>query len=177
MPNRRVALVAAAAAVLAESGLIYLGRTYGSTKQERRKRLPGDDIIPEPVVQTDHAITIDAPRLDVDLRSDAAERRPRLPLSLPFQLGDRPLVVHDRWDPRHRPGRLLDVPRPPARHQGPGRGPPQPSVGGDSGVLAELRNSLVVSVAEVKSRAGNAARVEPCEAAESADDRVSPAHP
>jgi hypothetical protein len=61
MPKRRVALTAAAAAVLIESGLIYLGRTYGSTKHERHKRLPGDDIIPEPVVQTDHAITIDAP--------------------------------------------------------------------------------------------------------------------
>src|SRR4051812_39234872 len=42
-------------------GLIQLGRTYGSTPPERRAQLPGDDIIARPVVQTDHAVTIDAP--------------------------------------------------------------------------------------------------------------------
>lgn len=54
--------VAALAAVgVAEGGLIWLGRTYGSTREERRTRLPGDDIVLHPTVQTDHAVTIDAP--------------------------------------------------------------------------------------------------------------------
>jgi hypothetical protein len=52
---------AVAAATATELGLIHLGRTYGSTRQERAARLPGDDIIAEPTVQTDHAVTIDAP--------------------------------------------------------------------------------------------------------------------
>jgi hypothetical protein len=46
---------------LAEVSLVYLGRTYGSTAQERAMRLPGDELIANPTVQTDHAITIDAP--------------------------------------------------------------------------------------------------------------------
>jgi hypothetical protein len=50
---------AIAAAAAAEAGLIYLGRTYGSPDEERKKWLPGDDIIAEAVVQTDHAITIE----------------------------------------------------------------------------------------------------------------------
>jgi hypothetical protein len=52
-------VLAAAAAV--EAVLIHLGRTYGSTPEERAARLPGDDLIPAPKVQTDHAVTIDAP--------------------------------------------------------------------------------------------------------------------
>ena len=57
--KRLLAVVAAATA--AEMGLIHLGRTYGSTTAERRASLPGDDIIPDARVQTDHAVTIDAP--------------------------------------------------------------------------------------------------------------------
>ena len=60
MSTRGLVLTATAAAA-AEAGLIHLGRTYGSTKEERRARLPGDDIIAEARVQTDHAVTIDAP--------------------------------------------------------------------------------------------------------------------
>ena len=56
-----LAVTATATAVAAEVGLILLGRTYGSTKEERRVRLPGDDIILNAGVQTDHAVTIDAP--------------------------------------------------------------------------------------------------------------------
>ena len=61
MHSRWHLALAAVAAVTAEAGLIHLGRTYGSTEEERKKRLPGDDIIADPEVQTDHAITIDAP--------------------------------------------------------------------------------------------------------------------
>lgn len=56
----RVGVAAAATAGVAEGGLIWLGRTYGSTREERAARLPGDDLIVRPKVQTDHAITIDA---------------------------------------------------------------------------------------------------------------------
>jgi hypothetical protein len=51
----------ALAAATAETVLIHLGRTYGSTRAERKLRLPGDDIIAAPQVQTDHAVTIVAP--------------------------------------------------------------------------------------------------------------------
>jgi hypothetical protein len=62
MPTRRtLVLSAAAAATTAEAVLIQLGRTYGSTAQERLAHVPGDDIIAEATVQTDHAVTIDAP--------------------------------------------------------------------------------------------------------------------
>jgi hypothetical protein len=47
--------------IAAEVALVVLGRTYGSTSAERRRRLPGDDIVTRPQVVTDHAITIDAP--------------------------------------------------------------------------------------------------------------------
>lgn len=41
--------------------LLWLGRSYGSTARERASAMPGDDIVAEPQVTTDHAITIDAP--------------------------------------------------------------------------------------------------------------------
>ena len=41
--------------------LQWLGRTYGSTSAERHRSVPGDDLIPDPQFQTDHATTIDAP--------------------------------------------------------------------------------------------------------------------
>ena len=49
------------AATVAELGLIRLGQTYGSTPEERRMSIPGDDIVPDPQVVTNHAITINAP--------------------------------------------------------------------------------------------------------------------
>ena len=61
MSKGRRVLAAAVGAAAVEAGLIHLGRTYGSTREERRQALPGDDIIPEPTSQTDHAITIGAP--------------------------------------------------------------------------------------------------------------------
>lgn len=48
------------AAGIAEVGLIGLGATYGSTPSERAMTLPGDDIVVEPTVVTNHAITITA---------------------------------------------------------------------------------------------------------------------
>ncbi|MCL3861082.1 hypothetical protein [Actinotalea sp. K2] len=60
-PTWRVVVGVAAVAATVEIGLIHLGLTYGSSGEERRRRLPGDDLIPDAGVQTDHAITIDAP--------------------------------------------------------------------------------------------------------------------
>ena len=54
-------LVGAAALVGAEVVLVHLGRTYGSTRAERRAALAGDELISEPDVVTTHAVTIDAP--------------------------------------------------------------------------------------------------------------------
>ena len=59
-PSARMALLAAVVAAT-EGALVHLGRTYGSTAAERAMRIPGDDIIADPVVVTNHAITIDAP--------------------------------------------------------------------------------------------------------------------
>ncbi|MGZ8766402.1 MAG: SRPBCC family protein [Acidimicrobiia bacterium] len=68
MHNHRLrcgAAVLIAGAALSEAALIHLGRTFGSTLDERALRLPGDDIVTNPVVVTNHAITIDAPPEDV----------------------------------------------------------------------------------------------------------------
>lgn len=50
---------------IAEAGLVHLGRTDGSTPEERTRDLPGDDIVADPDVVTDHAVTIDALPEDV----------------------------------------------------------------------------------------------------------------
>lgn len=63
---RRAAIpIGLATAVAAEATLIHLGRTYGSTAAERRRSLPGDDVIRSPKVVTDHAVTIGARPEDV----------------------------------------------------------------------------------------------------------------
>jgi len=58
---RKLAVAGIVMGAAVEAGLIRLGRRYGSTDVERAAVLPGDDLIPEPEVQTDHAVTIDAP--------------------------------------------------------------------------------------------------------------------
>src|SRR5947207_7291202 len=68
MRDRRyaeVALGAIASAGIAEAVLIHLGRSYGSTPAERKCVLPGDEIVRDPQVVTNHAITIAAPPRDV----------------------------------------------------------------------------------------------------------------
>lgn len=57
---RRAALAVGIGAAV-ESALIHLGRTYGSTAFERARRIPGDDLVADPVLVTNHGITIDAP--------------------------------------------------------------------------------------------------------------------
>jgi hypothetical protein len=52
---------AAAGAVAGYLTLQWLGRSYGATRAERHRRLPGDDLMAAPMAVTTHAITIDAP--------------------------------------------------------------------------------------------------------------------
>jgi hypothetical protein len=59
--SARASLMTVAVAGAAEAALVRLGRTYGSTREERAAALPGDGVIPAPRMQTDHATTIDAP--------------------------------------------------------------------------------------------------------------------
>lgn len=56
------AFLAAAGVVLAAYGTLHhLGRTSGSTASERRRTLPGDDLIANPSLVTNHAATLPAP--------------------------------------------------------------------------------------------------------------------
>lgn len=59
--TRRLALAAA----LGYAVLHVLGRRAGSTRQERRARLPGDELVPDPTTVTDHAITVAARAEDI----------------------------------------------------------------------------------------------------------------
>lgn len=61
MKRRTLATAGIAAAAIAYGELQWLGRTYGATPAERRRRLPGDDLCARPQAQTTHGITIDAP--------------------------------------------------------------------------------------------------------------------
>jgi hypothetical protein len=62
MPTRSSAIAATVGIVaLGEALLVHLGRTYGSTATERAMTLPGDDVVTDPDVVTDHAITIGVP--------------------------------------------------------------------------------------------------------------------
>ena len=53
------------AALICYATLQVLGRQAGASAEERRRALPGDDVVPEPQMVTNHAITIDAPPEDV----------------------------------------------------------------------------------------------------------------
>ena len=55
------ALVAGSAALTGYAALQVLGRRAGSTAAERAAALPGDDLVPNPQMITNHAITIEAP--------------------------------------------------------------------------------------------------------------------
>jgi hypothetical protein len=52
---------AGAGAVAGYLMLQWLGRNFGATVAERRQRLPGDDLMHDPMAMTTHAITIGAP--------------------------------------------------------------------------------------------------------------------
>jgi hypothetical protein len=52
----------AVGSALAAYGVLYrLGQTSGSTRQERERRLPGDELITDPSLVTNHAATLEAP--------------------------------------------------------------------------------------------------------------------
>lgn len=58
---RRVAAACTLGAAAAWALLYRLGRTWGATREERRRSLPGDALVPRAALTTDHAIDIDAP--------------------------------------------------------------------------------------------------------------------
>lgn len=57
----------AGAAVAAEAwaALYWLGRTWGSTREERDRTYPGDEVVDDPRLVTNHAVTIQAPPEEV----------------------------------------------------------------------------------------------------------------
>ena len=57
----RFAALAGVSAVAAYVALHVLGRSSGSTPAERRAALPGDALVPDAHLVTDHAVTVDAP--------------------------------------------------------------------------------------------------------------------
>jgi hypothetical protein len=62
LPERRLVAATLGATSLAASAWLYhLGLTSGSTPEERRRQLPGDELIGSPVLVTNHAVTLDAP--------------------------------------------------------------------------------------------------------------------
>jgi len=61
-PGLRRALAGVVAATVVPLAVLHrLGRTWGATLDERLAPLPGDDVVPDPDLQTTHAATIDAP--------------------------------------------------------------------------------------------------------------------
>jgi hypothetical protein len=56
---------AAVSALIGYGAVQALGRRAGSTAQERRMRVPGDEMVARPQLRTDHAITIDAPPAEI----------------------------------------------------------------------------------------------------------------
>lgn len=60
MSARQAGLAATAAVAAGYAGVQHLGRTWGATRDERRRRLPGDDLVANPKTQTTHAVTIAA---------------------------------------------------------------------------------------------------------------------
>jgi hypothetical protein len=62
---RGTAILPAATAGTGYAFLQLLGRTAGSTASERRRTLPGDQLVAAPQMVTDHAVTVDATAAEV----------------------------------------------------------------------------------------------------------------
>ena len=56
----KAAIVAVIAGAAGYAGLQRLGRTFGATAEDRRRSLPGDELIASPMAVTTHATTIAA---------------------------------------------------------------------------------------------------------------------
>jgi len=61
----RIPVLTAATAAAGYAAVQVLGRRAGSTATERAMDLPGDDLVPDPQLVTDHAVTIRAAPEDV----------------------------------------------------------------------------------------------------------------
>jgi len=57
----RIVPVIGASVITAYAALQVLGRTAGSTAEERAATLPGDELVQDPQMVTNHGVTIDAP--------------------------------------------------------------------------------------------------------------------
>lgn len=107
-------MIGLAAATAAYAAVHRLGATYGSTKQERRTGLPGDDIVRRPQFTVTHAITIDVPSEQV-----WPWLVPEYAVPLPLARSSRPLVGCHRLLATSDPGGFRDVSRHAARRQVP----------------------------------------------------------
>jgi len=58
---RRLGVAAGLASIASAGAAQWLGRTAGSTRAERRRSFPGDQLVAHPSVVTAHATTIPAP--------------------------------------------------------------------------------------------------------------------
>jgi hypothetical protein len=65
MKRTGLATVLPAAAALAWTWMFRQGRMWGSTAKERARSLPGDDLVPNARLVTNHATTIGAPASDI----------------------------------------------------------------------------------------------------------------
>lgn len=61
MRRRPLAVAGVVGAAAGYAQLQWLGRTYGATRSERHRPLPGDELCTQPQAVTTHAITINAP--------------------------------------------------------------------------------------------------------------------
>ncbi len=61
----RIAWYVLGSVLVGYGALQVLGRRAGSTAEERRRRMPGDELVAQPQMLTNHAITIEAPPEDV----------------------------------------------------------------------------------------------------------------
>jgi hypothetical protein len=59
--GHRMRCAAGAGVVAGYLALQWLGRTYGATRAERLRRLPGDELMADPMAVTTHAITVGVP--------------------------------------------------------------------------------------------------------------------
>ena len=64
-PTARIGRYVVGSLLVGYGALQILGRQAGSTAEDRRSRMPGDELVARPQILTNHAITIEARPADV----------------------------------------------------------------------------------------------------------------